>query len=71
MQALDYEKEVPQRDKELFRFHTKVKFINFCSTRNVENTPETFQEYLETELSKTVFVESDGHVYYFIPKRLF
>ena len=71
MQALDYEKEVPERDKDIFVFHTKVKFIDFCSTHYIENTPETFQAYLETELSKTVFVESDGHVYYFIPKRLF
>ena len=71
MQALDYEKEVPERDKDIFVFHTKVKFIQFCKESGIENTPDTFAEYLERELRMTMFVKSAGSVYYFIPKRLF
>ena len=71
MQALDYEKEVPEQDKEIFKFHTKAKFIQFCNEYHIENTPETFKEYLARELAVTVFVESRGSIYYFIPKRLF
>ena len=71
MQALDYEKEVSAKDKELFKFHTKAKFIQFCEESGIKDTPETFNEYLERELSITVFVKSGGFIYYFIPKRLY
>ena len=71
MQALDYEKDLEMRDRAVFEFHTMAKFIQFCKESGIENTPETFSEYLERELSKTVFVKSRGSIYYFIPKRLF
>ena len=71
MQALDYEKDLSKRDKEVFIFNTKAKFAHFCNETGIRNAPETFSEYLERELSKTVFVKSGGFIYYFIPKRLF
>ena len=70
MQTLDYEKDVSAKDKELFKFHTMAKFIQFCKESGIEDTPETFGEYLERELSVTVFLQVGGVIYYFIPKRL-
>ena len=71
MQTLDYEKEVSAKDKAIFEFHTMSKFMQFCKESGIENTHETFTEYLERELSITVFVKSGGVIYYFIPKRLY
>jgi hypothetical protein len=71
MKLLDYHKDLSGRDKELFEFKTKAKFIQFCKESGIKNPPDTFAEYLERELRMTVFVKSDGSVYYFIPKRLF
>jgi hypothetical protein len=71
MELLDYHKDLSGRDKELFEFKTKAKFIQFCKETGIENTHEGFAEYLERELRMTMFVYSDGSVYYFIPKRLF